>query len=97
MIASFSHGSSQKSRGTQLLCSLTHPYRCRQSLNIGMPSNIINAFAEIGPARSRRRIAQRQNSFRHSERNGEFLFGFAVAHRQTEDMASSGEQLSQNL
>src|SRR5437867_1907028 len=34
MIASFSHGSNQKSRGTQPLCSLTHPYRCRQSKNL---------------------------------------------------------------
>ena len=31
MIASFSHGSSQKSRGTQPLCSLPYPHRCRRS------------------------------------------------------------------
>jgi hypothetical protein len=30
MMASFSHGSSQKSRGTQPLCSFTRPSRCRQ-------------------------------------------------------------------
>ena len=30
-VASFSHSSNQKSRGTQPLCSLTHPYRRRQS------------------------------------------------------------------